>query len=113
MRPGRLLVVQPSADYAGRVRAHFPEAVLLATPERAAQLEEHPAIIAADLDDPAAALTAIRTWIRRTSQPLVGIVCFVCEYLPLTAGLARELDLPFHSPEAVRRTRRKELAART
>ena len=111
MRPGRLLVVQPSADYAGRVRAGFPDAVFLATPERAVELHEHPAVVAADLANPAAALSAVRDWTRQVGQHPEGIVSFLCEHLPLTAGLARDLDLPFHSPEAVRRTRRKDLAA--
>lgn len=108
LRP--LLVVQPSADYAGRVRARFPEAVLLATPERAVQLAGHPQVIAADLDDPQAALLAVRDYARRQGLTYGGIVCFVCERLPLTAYLARELGLPFHREEVVRLTRNKALS---
>jgi hypothetical protein len=105
-----LLIVQPSADYAGRVRQHFPDAVLLATPARAVELGEHPRVVKARLDDPEATHGAVSGYARSHGLYYGGIACFVCEYLPLTAYLAGRLDLSFASEESVRLTRRKELA---
>ncbi len=111
MKPGALLVVQPSADYAGQVRRHCNDAVLLASPTRAVELTGQPDVIAADIDDPQAALRAIRRWLDASGRGLGGIVCFVCQYLPLTAYLAEYLQLRFHHPDTVTRTRRKDLTA--
>ena len=106
-----LLVVQPSDDYAGRVRRHVGDAVMLATPERAALLVDHPRVVAADLDDADAAAAAARCYAWEHRMPWKGIVCFVCDYLPLTARLARQLGLPFHGEGTVARTRHKDLTA--
>ena len=100
-----LLVVQPSVDYATRLRLRFPDAVLLATPDRADRLGGMPQVIPAPLDDPEAALRIVGN--RRYG----GIVCYVCDYLPLTAFLAARLGLPFHSEDAIRRTRDKSRTA--
>ncbi|MEW6750699.1 MAG: ATP-grasp domain-containing protein [Candidatus Latescibacterota bacterium] len=109
---GPLLVVQPSRDYAERVLAAFPEAALLATPQRAGEL---PGVhrIAARLGDPVAALRAVTHWSSCHGLRLGGIVSFVCEYLPLTGLLAEALDLAFHDSPTVQRTRHKDLAAAT
>ncbi len=103
---GRLLVVQPSADYARRVLDHAPEAVFLVTPERATELESDNVIVA-DLDDVPHVVSAVRAWSTERGC-LDGITCFVCEFLELTANLAREFELPFHSVDAVRRSRQKD-----
>ena len=108
---GKLLVVQPSADYAFRVRCHVPGAVFLVTPDRAAEMADYP-IIVADLDDLEATRTAVHTW-SVTGGDVDGITCFVCERLELTAHLAAELQVPFHPLEAVHRSRHKELATAT
>lgn len=112
-RPPLLVVVQPSADYAGRVRQAGFEAVLVATPDRAVDLEDqdHAQVIAVDLQDPEAVLASLRGYAARQGIVYGGIVTFVCEFLLLAARLARGLDLPFHSEEAVRTSRGKELTA--
>lgn len=104
--PGRLLVVEPSLDYAIRVRQQAPEAVFLASPARAVQLAGFDPI-AADLHDPAAALDAVHAAIQAAGN-LAGISCFVCDHLPLTAWLAVELGLPFHSTQSVEWSRHKQ-----
>jgi len=101
-----LVVVQPSADYARRVRAHVPGALLLASPERCAQLEGFDAV-PADLTNPAAALQALRLRLRRMGGDPGGITCFVCEHLLVTARLAAALGLPYHSVDLVQATRSK------
>ncbi|MDA0336405.1 MAG: ATP-grasp domain-containing protein, partial [bacterium] len=108
---GRLLVVQPSADYAFRVRCHVPGAVFLVSPDRTCEMADYPVIVA-DLHDLAATIVAVRGW-SATAGGLDGITCFVCEHLELTARLAAELQLPFHPLAAVRRSRHKELATQT
>lgn len=102
-----LIVVQPSADYAGRVLRHFPDAVFLAAPARAVLLGDHPRVVAADLDDPKAAHQALCAWARQQGVTSAGIVCFVCAYLPLAACLAHWLGLPFAAESTVRLTRDK------
>ena len=106
-----LLVVQPSDDYAHRVRRHFADAVLLATPARADLLRGHPRVVAADLDEVESTSAAIRRYARERNLEYGGIVCFVCDYLPLTAQIARQLGLPFHDEATLRRTRHKDLTA--
>ena len=106
-----LIVVQPSADYAARVHRPFPDALLLATPERAALLADHPWVVAADLDDPAAALQALDTYRVLHSCKFRGLTCFVCDYLPLAGDLAPQLGLPFHPATAIRLSRDKSRAA--
>ncbi|MDA0748105.1 MAG: ATP-grasp domain-containing protein [bacterium] len=103
-----LLVVQPSDDYASRVRTHFPNAILLATPERAALLENHPHVIAADLGCLQDVDQAVRQYAQEQDIAFGGIVCFVCDYLVLTAKLARRLGLAFHAPQTVECTRYKD-----
>jgi biotin carboxylase len=100
-----LLVLQPSADYAARVRRHFPDALFLATPERALLLADHPQVIAVDLGDAQAALQAL------AGQRCGGLTCFVCDCLPLAAALAPLLGLSFHSPAAIALSRDKGRAA--
>lgn len=110
--PGRLLVVQPSLDYAGRVAAAVPEPLFAALPERAAQLRvaghDAVAVPLAETDLAAHLLAAHCT---ASSTRLGGIVTFVCEHLAATAGLAHHLQLPFHSGELVRQTRHKDQTA--
>lgn len=109
---GPLLVVQPSIDYAKQIKAHFPDAVLLAAPERAAQLRgDGGLVIAADLHDPRAAHEAVLAQAREGGFAYGGIVCFVCDYLALTAYLAVGLQLPFHDIETVLATRDKAQTA--
>lgn len=105
--PGTLLVVQPSADYAFRVRRHVPGALLLVTPERAAELSGHP-IVVADLDDAPAAAEAVRRHLGQHGLRADGITCFVCERLETTARVAADLGLPFHTADLVRTTRHKD-----
>lgn len=100
-----LLVVQPSVDYATHVQRHFPDAVLLATPERAVLLGHMSQVVAAPLEDFEA------TWQIAGKQHCGGIVCYVCDHLPLTAFLASRLGLPFHTEAAVCNTRDKSRAA--
>ncbi|MCC7263964.1 MAG: ATP-grasp domain-containing protein [Candidatus Latescibacteria bacterium] len=106
-----LIVIQPSADYAARVCRQFPDALLLATPERAAHLADHPRVVAADLSDPAAALQALETYRVRYGCEFRGLTCFVCDYLPLAGDLAPQLGLPFHPAAAIRLSRDKSRAA--
>jgi biotin carboxylase len=106
-----LLVLQPSADYAARVRRHFPAPLFLATPERAALLKGHPRVVAADLDDPTAVLAALAAYAGQAPWQCEGLTCFVCEYLPLAAALAPHLGVPFHSATAIALSRDKGRAA--
>ncbi len=106
-----LIVLQPSADYAARVHRHFPEALLLATPGRASQLAAHPRVVAADLDDPAAAFQALDTYRAQHHLEYRGLTCFVCDYLPLAADLAPQLGLPYHTTAAIALSRDKSRAA--
>lgn len=106
-----LIVIQPSADYAARVRRHFPDALLLATPERASRLADHPRVVPADLSDPAAALRALTTYQTQHGCTYRGLTCFVCDYLALAGDLAPHLGLPFHLPEAIALSRDKGRAA--
>lgn len=108
---GRLLVIHASLDYAGRVAAHFPNALFAALPERAAQLRGagHDAV-AVPLPAAEPAARAIAAHCTADGTRLGGTVTFVCEHLPATAGIARHLHLPFHSEEQVRQTRHKDRA---
>jgi len=106
-----LIVLQPSADYAARVRRHVPDALLLATPERAPLLADHPRVVAADLDDLQASPRALTEYVDVQALRCEGLTCFICEYLPLTAALAQRLGLPFHSPAAISLSRDKGRAA--
>ncbi|MFA6112134.1 MAG: hypothetical protein WDA75_25525, partial [Candidatus Latescibacterota bacterium] len=106
-----LVVVQPSADYAGQLQQAGFEAALVATPKRAPALSEYPRVVAAELQDPDAVLAALQRYADQHHLAYGGIVCFVCEYLPLTARLALGLGLPFHSEEAVRTSRGKGFTA--
>ena len=102
-----LVVLQPSADYAARVRRYFPDALFLATPERTALLADHPRVVAADLADPQAAFQALDAYADRQQPPYRGLTCFLCDYLPLAAALAPLLGVPFHSPAAIGLSRDK------
>ncbi|MBI2501876.1 MAG: ATP-grasp domain-containing protein [Candidatus Latescibacteria bacterium] len=106
-----LVVIQPSADYAARVRRHCPAALFLATPERAALLADHPRVVAADLGDPQAARRALDRYAGARQLRYRGLTCFICEYLPLAAALAPLLGVPFHSPAAIGLSRDKGRAA--
>lgn len=106
-----LVVVQPSADYAARVRRHFPDALFLATPERATLLTDHAGVIAADLDDPAAALHGLEAYTGPRHRRYRGLTCFVCDYLPLAGDLAPLLGVPYHAPAAINLSRDKGRAA--
>lgn len=106
-----LVVVQPSADYAARVRRHVPDAILLATPERANLLGDHPRVVAADLADPRATLLALGRCAAEQQVGYRGLTCFVCDYLPLAGALAPLIGVPFHSPAAIALSRDKGRAA--
>ena len=108
-----LVVVQPSADYAARVRRHVPAAVFLVTPDRALLLADHPRVVAADLEDPAAAFAALTHDAGSGQQPYRGLTCFVCDYLPLASALAPLLGVPFHSAAAIGLSRDKSRTALT
>ena len=108
---GPVLVVQPSDDYACRVRRSHDDAVFLATPDRASVLERHPRVVAADLGSASASLDALADFSDRLGTGYGGIVCFICDYLHLTAQLAPSLGLSFHSEAAVGRSRLKNRAA--
>ncbi|MFH1571978.1 MAG: ATP-grasp domain-containing protein [Gemmatimonadota bacterium] len=109
---GRLLVVQPSLDYAGRVTAHFPDAVLAAAPPRAAVLRRTwPHVLEAPLPDPAAAARQAAAWRRDPGLGIGGVACFVCEHLAAAAAIARVLQVPYYTEEQVQCTRHKERAA--
>lgn len=102
-----LVVLQPSADYAARVRRHFPDAIFLTTPERAVLLADHPRVVAADLDNPAAAHQTLNNYARPRQLRYRGLTCFVCDYLPLAGALAPLIEAPFHSPAAIGLSRDK------
>ena len=105
---GRLLVIQPSLDYARRVAARVPDAVFAATAERAHELAAvHRHVIPAPLGDPAAAVRAVTEYARIAGLGYGGITSFVCERLAVTAGLAAALGLPYYDAAQVQATRNK------
>lgn len=104
---GRLLVVQPSDDYARRICRSVPDAVFLAAPERARILAAHPHVIPADLTDTNSVAEAVKTWAKKNSTTFAGITTFICEAMTETAALARNLGLRFHAETLVLRTRDK------
>lgn len=106
-----LIVLQPSADYAARVRRHCPSALFLATPERAVLLADHPRVVAADLEDPQAARQALDRYAGEQKLRYRGLTCFVCDYLPLAGELAPLLGVPFHTAAAIGLSRDKGRAA--
>lgn len=108
---GRLLVVQPSADYAERVRRNAPQAMFLASPERAAALNGHPVTVA-DLSDFISAMRLVRKAVTSGELGIDGITCFVCEHLQLTAAIAENLGLPYYAAESVRVSRDKAASIR-
>ena len=110
--PGRLLVIQPSLDYAGRVTARVPDAVFAATDERACQLgavQRH--VIPAPLGDACAAVRAVAEYGRSTGIRYGGITCFVCEHLAAAADIAAALGLPYYDAAQVQATRVKTRTA--
>lgn len=107
---GRLLVVQPSNDYAHRIRRSVPDAVFLATPERAHLLSAHPHVIPADLGDIPTTVETLKAWAKKNDAAFAGITTFICEAMAETAALAHSLGLRFHADALVLRTRDKHRA---
>lgn len=107
-QPAPLLVVQASVDYARRVSAHCRDVVFLATPERAQELLSAGfRALAADLSEARSALAIAANYGLSQRLYYAGIICFVCEHLPLTALLAAGLGLPFASVKSTRAMRDK------
>lgn len=106
---GRLLVIEPSSDYGLRIRRHVPDALFLATGERAARLQVH-GVLHVDCTDTETAALAVQQHAAFRSGAIDGITCFICERLEATARLAARLGLPFHDPAVVQRSRQKDLA---
>jgi len=102
-----LLVVQPSDDYARRVLNTVPDAVFVATKQRAKELNHYPHVIAVDLENAEETHQTVSEWARKHNIKFAGITTFICEAMSETAALAQALHLPFHADALVQRTRDK------
>ncbi len=114
MKTDPVLVVGTTADYIDHLGRNFPgRALFLTDPAERERAAGYPdpgpeAEVLTPLEFPAAR-AALRRREERVGK-LSGVACFDCESLSLAAELARDLTLPFVSPEAVRAARDKYLS---
>ncbi|RJX33955.1 MAG: ATP-grasp domain-containing protein [Desulfarculus sp.] len=107
-----VVVVGTTADYIAILAQRHPgQALFITDPlERQKSAESAPAPgweLLCNLGDYARTLARLREHLLRKDQWPAGVACFDCESLGLAAVLARELGLPFPSPEAVAASRSK------
>lgn len=102
-----LLVVQPSNDYAHRILKSTPNAVFVATEQRAKELSQHPHVIATDWQDTAQTHQTVMAYAKQHNITFGGITTFICEAMSETAALAQTMGLSFHADALVQRTRDK------
>ncbi|MFT5698987.1 MAG: biotin carboxylase [Desulforhopalus sp.] len=109
----KILVVGTTSDYVDLLRQSYTGRALYLTAqsERDKAEESDPLQgeeIACNLnDDVSVILQKIQEHLRLWNSSVNAVVCFDCESLELTALLARELSLPYSSPETIRRCRNK------
>lgn len=80
---------------------------MLATPERAEQLKDHPLVISSDINCLESTYQIVSKFAQDHQLQYVGITTFICESMEVTAELAMLLELPFHDSAAVFNTRNK------
>jgi biotin carboxylase len=105
-------VVGTTSDYVHWIRQSCPDQVLFITDPliRIRALEPPPpphAEVLCDLTDGDGVRQSLERHLADFRQRLVGIACFDCESMALTAGLARDFDLPYPSATAVENCRDK------
>ncbi|MDP8235709.1 MAG: ATP-grasp domain-containing protein [Candidatus Erginobacter occultus] len=117
MKTDPVLVVGTTADYIDHIGRNFPgRALFLTDPAERSRAGKYPdpgrdSEVLSPLVFPAAR-AALRRRLEDRGRRLSGVACFDCESLSLAAELARDLALPFVSPEAVRAARDKYLSKR-
>jgi biotin carboxylase len=111
----RVLVVGTTPDYIAYIHNRYRGRALFITDpaQRTGSTENKPdatSEIVCRLSQPGDVLMTLKRHLQRYNQALSGITCFDCEWLGLTACLARELHLSYSSPESIRLSRNKYLS---
>ncbi len=110
----KVLVVGSTADYIEWIRQACPgEALFITDPAVRASAGLPPLLfhdeILCRLTDVSLVRQHLQNHIDREGLSLNGIACFDCESMELTAILAREYELSYPSPDAIRKCRNKHL----
>jgi biotin carboxylase len=108
----RVVVVGTTSDYIDHIRQHYPGRALFVTDpdERARAREERPEAadeLLCDLNDAGLVVQKLSDHLHAYGITPDGFACYDCESLGLSSLLARELALPFPSPDAVKSSRDK------
>ncbi len=114
----RVLVVGTTADYIAYIHERYGRRALFLTDpaQRLGAAEAAPdnsSEIVTSLSDTGGVLKALGRHLETKGQSLSGVVCYDCEWLSLTARLARHFELPYPSIDSVRLSRDKYLTKRT
>ncbi len=116
--PGRkILVVGTTPDYVKIISERYPgRALFLTDPAlRKNAVEESPppgTEVTVRIIDPDEVWKALKDHLLEHGLELSGVTCYDDESLIVASVLAQRLSLPFHSPDAVRRSRSKFLSKR-
>ena len=108
----RVLVVGTTPDYVDLLRREHPEECLFLTESRLRlrarepQPDDHEEVLYRG-DKQLSAIQLLTRHQGRHGIEVVGVACFDCESMPLASLIARRLQLPYPSPEAVDRCRNK------
>lgn len=113
----RVLVIGTTSDYVEIIRRRFPRRALFVTSQaerdRAAEpLPEPDEELLCDLDRHEHAIDRLVAHIEQFDIAPSGVVCYDCESMSLAARIARELQLPYPSPDAVAACRSKYTSKR-
>jgi biotin carboxylase len=117
MSENRIVVVGTTPDYIDEIRRCYPRRALFVTDpsERAKAREAAPEPweeLLCDLKHAERVIDALNAHRRRWQIRPVGVACYDCESLQLTARIAQNLELAFPSPAAVAACRNKLISKR-
>ncbi|HDS16788.1 MAG TPA: ATP-grasp domain-containing protein [Proteobacteria bacterium] len=115
MTENRTLVVGTTPDYVDWLRRKNPGRLLFLSDRRLReQAQECPPEpgeeLLCELTQAEGCRDQLKRYLKNNPLKIDGVVCYDCEALPLAAHLAKDLDLPFASPEAIRLCRDKHLS---
>lgn len=108
----RVLVIGTTSDYIEIIRRRFPRRALFVTSqaerERSAEPQPEPdEELLCDLERHENAVERLVAYIEQFDIAPSGVVCYDCESMSLAARIARALQLPYPSPDAVAACRSK------
>ena len=108
----RVLVVGTTPDYVDLLRREHPDSCLFLTESRLRLRAQEPQPkdreeVLYRGDRQLSSIELLEHHEDRHGIEVVGVVCFDCESMPLASLIARRLQLPYPSPEAIDRCRNK------